>query len=208
MNPLRKVCVFYRGGPHPALPALPGALRQKGVVLSHQQLTSAAAPYDGALEWWFADVVPPEAARTALATQLADVHIVGYYRGLEHLIMPATAHAQAQGFMKSVFTFRHNPAMSFAEFSRYWREEHAPIVPRTPHLAGYAQIHLDTQCTYSASAPEFSAVTELYWSDHAALKAGMNSREMTQEQSRDAEVFADRDSIRMAVVEPAQGVPL
>lgn len=198
-----KVCAFFRGE-IPQLPDLPDALRHQLALASEKQLNDDPLPYDGALEWWFAETVPAEASRKAL-TGLLGARLVGYYQGHEHLIMPETAAAQAQGYLKSVFAFRHNPSMSFADFTHYWRERHAPIVPRTPELAGYAQIHLNNDQSYSDNAPGFTAITELYWRDHAAMEIGMASKEMTEEQSSDAEIFADRASISMAVLECPTG---
>ena len=95
--------------------------------------------------------------------------------------------------LRCVFFFNRKDGMSRRDFLGYWHHRHAPLVPRTPGLAGYLQ------CALVASAP-YDAVTELYWSDRASLDRSLRSDELNREQAEDAERFVDGASIVRAFV--------
>jgi uncharacterized protein (TIGR02118 family) len=76
--------------------------------------------------------------------------------------------------IKLVFCLRRLPHLSRAEFQRYWREMHAPLVRRHAATLGirrYVQLHTlehPTQDALRASrgGPEaYDGVAELWWDD-------------------------------------------
>ena len=76
--------------------------------------------------------------------------------------------------IKLVFCLRRLPHLSRAEFQRYWRETHAPLVRRHAATLGirrYVQLHTlehPTQDALRASrgGPEpYDGVAELWWDD-------------------------------------------
>ena len=76
--------------------------------------------------------------------------------------------------IKLVFCLRRLPHLSRAEFQRYWRETHAPLVRRHAATLGirrYVQLHTlehPTQAALRASrgGPEaYDGVAELWWDD-------------------------------------------
>jgi len=75
--------------------------------------------------------------------------------------------------IKLVFSVRRREDMSRAEFQRYWREQHAPLVKRhaqTLHIRRYVQTHArdtDLDETLSGSRGSelhvYDGVAELWW---------------------------------------------
>jgi len=55
--------------------------------------------------------------------------------------------------VKGLFSRKRQTSMSVAEFQDYWRNRHAPLVPRkTPHLLRYVQCHVLPE-TYESDTP-------------------------------------------------------
>ena len=82
--------------------------------------------------------------------------------------------------LKLVFCLRRLPGLSRAEFQRYWREQHGPLVRR--HAAAlrirrYLQLHtlddpLQDLLRASWGGPEaFDGVAELWWDSQEDLEA-------------------------------------
>ena len=82
--------------------------------------------------------------------------------------------------LKLVFCLRRLPHLSRAEFQRYWRETHGPLVRR--HAAAlrirrYVQVHtlddsLQDALRATRGGPEaYDGVAELWWDDRAAFEA-------------------------------------
>ncbi len=82
--------------------------------------------------------------------------------------------------LKLVFCLRRLPHLSRAEFQRYWRETHGPLVRR--HAAAlrirrYVQVHTLDDAPQDAlratrGGPEaYDGVAELWWDDRAAFEA-------------------------------------
>ena len=74
--------------------------------------------------------------------------------------------------VKLVFCLRRAPHLSRAEFQRYWRESHAPLVRRhaaTLRIRRYVQLHtleapVQDVLRASRGGPEpFDGVAELWW---------------------------------------------
>jgi len=82
--------------------------------------------------------------------------------------------------LKLVFCLHRLPHLSRAEFQRYWRETHGPLVQR--HAAAlrirrYIQVHtlddtLQELLRATRGGPEaYDGVAELWWDDRAAFEA-------------------------------------
>ena len=66
--------------------------------------------------------------------------------------------------------------MSLAEFSRYWREVHAPIGRRIPGLRRLVQSH-PVSHPPDMAPPAFDGMAELWFDDVAALETARHSHE-------------------------------
>ena len=84
--------------------------------------------------------------------------------------------------LKLSFCLHRLPGLSRAEFQRYWRETHAPLVRRHAAALGierYVQVHaahdeLSELLRASRSAPEpYDGVAELWWRDRAAFESAL-----------------------------------
>lgn len=82
--------------------------------------------------------------------------------------------------VKLVFCLRRLPHLSRAEFQRYWRERHGPLVLSRAAMLGirrYVQTHADHEPLSMAlaatrGAPEpYDGVAELWWDSTDALAA-------------------------------------
>ena len=76
------------------------------------------------------------------------------------------------------FCLHRLPHLSRAEFQRYWREQHAPLVAKHREALGirrYVQVHTaDTPGNAALRASrggpeEFDGIAELWWDSEAAL---------------------------------------
>jgi uncharacterized protein (TIGR02118 family) len=88
--------------------------------------------------------------------------------------------------VKLVFCARRLPGLTRAEFQRYWRETHGPLVLRHAgalRIRRYVQVHtLDTPLNAALRASrggpeEFDGVAELWWDSLVELQAGVGSPE-------------------------------
>ena len=87
--------------------------------------------------------------------------------------------------IKLVFTLRRRDGMTRAEFQRYWREQHAPLVRRNAEalrIRRYVQTHaLDTELDGVIAAPRgsqssyYDGVAELWWDSFEDIVAAMSS---------------------------------
>jgi uncharacterized protein (TIGR02118 family) len=105
--------------------------------------------------------------------------------------------------VKLSFCLRRLPHLSRAEFQRYWREQHAPLVARhreALRIQRYVQVHTaDAEANAwlraSRGAPEaFDGVAELWWrseGDLAAATASEAGRRAAAELLEDERRFID-----------------
>jgi uncharacterized protein (TIGR02118 family) len=102
--------------------------------------------------------------------------------------------------LKLVFCLRRLPHLSRAEFQRYWRETHGPLVRR--HAAAlrirrYVQVHtlddpVQDALRASRGGPEaYDGVAELWWDDQDAFAAALTepaaqaaARELLEDERR------------------------
>ncbi len=96
--------------------------------------------------------------------------------------------------IKLLVLLQKRAELSWAEFHRYWGEEHVPIVRRIPGLRGYVQNHATDPRTATF------AVSEFYFDDLAALQDAFESPE-GQATLKDAALFSDGDQLQMVVVD-------
>jgi uncharacterized protein (TIGR02118 family) len=88
--------------------------------------------------------------------------------------------------VKLTFAVRRRAGIDPAEFHRYWREQHGPLVKSLQHALGirrYVQTHrvetpLNEMLRASRGALEpFDGVAELWWDDVEALAAATSTPE-------------------------------
>jgi uncharacterized protein (TIGR02118 family) len=99
--------------------------------------------------------------------------------------------------LKLTFCLHRLPALSRAEFQRYWRDTHAPLVQRHAKALGierYVQVHaahddFDAALRAGRGGPEgYDGVAELWWRDRSAFEAALATPEA---QHAGAELLAD-----------------
>ena len=106
--------------------------------------------------------------------------------------------------IRLIFVLRQKPGMSLAEFQRYWREVHGPLVAKhatTLKILRYVQLHtledpINDQLAGARGKMEkpYDGVAELWWTNRDALAAtfGANSgREAGEELVEDEARFID-----------------
>src|SRR5574337_1980003 len=91
--------------------------------------------------------------------------------------------------IKLVYCLRRLPHLSRAEFQRYWRETHGPLVQRhggALRIRRYVQVHTleaplndALRASRDAGAP-YDGVAELWWDSIDALTAAIGSPEGQQ----------------------------
>jgi uncharacterized protein (TIGR02118 family) len=88
--------------------------------------------------------------------------------------------------VKLVFCVRRLPQLSRAEFQRYWRAQHGPLVrshATALRIRRYVQLHtldtpLNAALAASRGAPEeYDGIAELWWESIADLSAAIQSPE-------------------------------
>ncbi|MDE0270021.1 MAG: EthD family reductase [Gammaproteobacteria bacterium] len=181
----------------------PTAMEYVQTRASDRQLTDDPPPFAGAAEFRFdyaAPAVDAAANVAALANLWADgVSVAGVVVGHERTIMRLPAHAHGQG-IKGVFPFDRKPGLSIDYFQNYWWRTHGPIAARTEGALAYFQCHPLCQL-YEDGRPGFDGVTELHWPDFAAAEAAMASRQMREDQSQDAQNFAEAGTVQLFMAE-------
>ena len=78
--------------------------------------------------------------------------------------------------IKLVYCITRRPGMTLEEFSRYWREVHAPIGRRIPGLRRLVQSH-PVPHPPEMAPPDFDGMAELWFDDIAALEMACRSPE-------------------------------
>ncbi|HXK25724.1 MAG TPA: EthD domain-containing protein [Myxococcota bacterium] len=100
--------------------------------------------------------------------------------------------------VKLVFALRRLPHLSRAEFQRYWREQHAPLVLKHAKVLGirrYVQLHtIETsinEALRTRGGPEaFDGVAEI-WLDRAEVILTPDAARAGQELLEDEKKFID-----------------
>lgn len=102
--------------------------------------------------------------------------------------------------VKLVFMFHRRPGMGFDEFSRYWRDQHAPIGAALPGVRKYVQNHVGA--TLDGSPPPCDGFSELWFDDMESLQRALASSQ-AQAALVDSANFIDVQRIQTFVVEEA-----
>jgi len=100
--------------------------------------------------------------------------------------------------VKLVFLLHRRPGMDFDEFSRYWRDKHAPIGAALPGLRKYVQNH--SGATLDGSPLPCDGFSELWFDDMGSLERALASPE-AQAAMVDSENFLDMERIQTFIVE-------
>jgi uncharacterized protein (TIGR02118 family) len=172
-------------------------------VQSHRlpEDTSASfrvAPFHGAAEVWYDDLATAVGMRTnpqyLEGAYLDELNFINqpelkWLATKENVVVAGSPIAKDAQLVKGLFLVKRKPGMSVAEFQDYWRNKHAPLVPRTPHLIRYVQCHVLPETYDSEFPPAFDGVAELWWPDLAKFKESWASQEMQVEQLTDAKAF-------------------
>src|SRR4051812_23266588 len=106
--------------------------------------------------------------------------------------------------IKLIVAVRRNPAMSPAEFHRYWRTDHSGKVRALDatrrYVRRYVQAHtLDAE--YAAGEPAFDGTAELWFDSVADKDAFYSDPEYLATVRPDEVVFADLATTRFFVTE-------
>ena len=181
------------------------ALRIKSLrryVQSHRIPEASAsfgvAPFHGAAEVWYDDLATAVGMRTnpqyLEGAYLDELNFINqpelkWLATKENVVVAGPPIAKDAPLVKGLFLVKRKPGLSVAEFQDYWRNKHAPLVPRTPHLIRYVQCHVLPETYESEFPPAFDGVAELWWPDLAKFKESWASKEIQVEQLTDAKEF-------------------
>jgi uncharacterized protein (TIGR02118 family) len=164
----------------------------------------AEAPFAGVAEVWFLDPANGLALLgdpTAFAPLLAKgATVAAAVYGVERIILRLPEQHSVRT-IKGVFPFRRRSDLAVAEFQHYWLHRHGPLAARTEEALLYVQCHPLRECYVGDQVPDFDGVTELHWPDVAAARRAMASRQMREDQARDAENFTAPGSVRLFLAE-------
>jgi uncharacterized protein (TIGR02118 family) len=160
----------------------------------------AASPYEGAAEVWYDDLQAalqmremPEYLEGAYKDEpnFIDVPALQWLATTENVVVAGPPMTKATRYVKGLFFVKRKPGLSVAEFQAHWKNQHAPLVPRTPHLLRYVQCHALPETYDSATPPAYDGVAELWWPDIEKFRASWASPEMQVEQFTDVKNFVD-----------------
>jgi uncharacterized protein (TIGR02118 family) len=87
-----------------------------------------------------------------------------------------------------LIAFKRKDGLSRAEFSRYWREVHAPLAKQMPGLRRYIQNHSPTILSRGLA---YDGVVEIWMDSEEAITAAFNSKEYREGAYADEPNFAD-----------------
>jgi uncharacterized protein (TIGR02118 family) len=143
----------------------------------------------GAVECsWFDDVGSAVAAHGC--ADFAELVAPGAQRwaARENVVIPGPAGPFPATSVKMVAFLQRHDDYGVEAFQRYWRENHAPLVPRTPKVRRYVQSHFLLE-HYEAGQPSFDGVAELWWDSIEDYEISWASPEIQHEQMPDTARF-------------------
>ncbi len=106
--------------------------------------------------------------------------------------------------IKAVFLVHRRPGMDSEEFSRYWRENHAPIGSKLPGLRRYIQNH--SRVATDGLPPPYDGFAEIWFDDVASYERAMASPE-AQIMNADIANFVDLERLQAFFVEEVTIIP-
>jgi uncharacterized protein (TIGR02118 family) len=111
-----------------------------------------------------------------------------------HSVIGGPSDTENQNMLKALFFPRRKDGVSAEEFSRHWREEHAALVPDTPHLVRYLQGH-SVECQVPSGSVPYAGVAQLWWRTIDELEEATRSATFLKDQPADAAQFVDAESL-------------
>lgn len=102
--------------------------------------------------------------------------------------------------IKLVYCITRRPDLSHAEFSRYWRDVHAPIGAKIPGLRKLVQSHTIRTDVDGLPAADYDGMAELWFDDLASLLAARASPEWAASTANEKN-FADEKRVALFVAE-------
>ena len=118
--------------------------------------------------------------------------------GMAGCSTPSNGGNATSRMVKLVFTLQRRPGMNFDEFSRYWRDVHAPIGGALPGLRKYVQNHAGA--TLDGSPLPYDGYSELWFDDMESLQRALTSSEGRAAMA-DSANFLDVERIQTFIVE-------
>ena len=192
-----------------AVPRAKGFTQTRTLSQGNQVDPQAPPPFTGIVELWFdapEDALETTAQAGVVAGLLTELTRVGpIVTGMARTVMRLPEHHTGR-FIKGVFPFQRQGHLSVEDFQSYWWLQHGPIAALTEQAVFYLQCHPLLQ-TYARGRPPYDGITELHWPDVAAARTAMSSRQMTQDQSADAQNFAEPGSVVLFLAEEEIIVP-
>ena len=101
--------------------------------------------------------------------------------------------------IKLIYCITRRSDLSSEEFSRYWREVHAPIGARIPGLRRLVQSHVTAESS-QIRTPDYDGVAELWFDDLDSLSAARRSIEWRRS-SEDEANFIDGTKVAFLITE-------
>jgi len=137
--------------------------------------------YDGMAEAWFDDMQAYDAALVSPAWQAAVVDAANFIGGgarllaTEVAIIDAYASARERASLVKYSGFLTRlPHLTVEEFSRHWREIHAPLVVNDlKGMVRYIQNHALPETYAAASPPSFDGVPQAWFESLEAVPRGL-----------------------------------
>lgn len=111
--------------------------------------------------------------------------------------------------IKQIVLIRAKEGMSREDFRTHYETVHVPLVLSLfPMLRGYRRNYVDASAVAGADAPEFDAITEIWFDDaeaHAAFRARAGLPEVQERIRADEAKFLRRGEIRSFMVDAVGG---
>jgi uncharacterized protein (TIGR02118 family) len=102
----------------------------------------------------------------------------------EYVLVDGPERRGAPDGVKAFFYAKRKPGMSVADFQRHWLHVHGPLVPGTPGVERYVQLHPCPEA-YERSLAPYESLAEMTFADAAALAAFNGPSEPRDRQSAD-----------------------
>ncbi|MBM4226603.1 MAG: EthD family reductase [Gammaproteobacteria bacterium] len=154
-------------------------------------------PYDGVAEVWFdslADLTGmaqnPEYVTGAQADEpnFIDTSKLQFLATHEHLMFEEEPLKADTRWIKAVFLLKRRPDLTVAQFQDYWKNGHAPQIPRDMGVLRYVQCHQVPE-TYASGTPAYDGMAELWFADMDAFMRYWTSPRIQQIFGDDAPRF-------------------
>jgi uncharacterized protein (TIGR02118 family) len=151
------------------------------------------APFDGVAETWYDSLEAMLEQRRHATHELAirdEAEFIDHRRveALTTLDEVMLDGQKKRGMIKGVFLIKRKPTLLRADFTRYWKEVHAPLALKLPGLRRYVQSNAVDEA-YDWAEPRWDGVAHLYFDDAQAADQAFVSQVFLSESSPDVEKF-------------------